>query len=166
MGGSRFVRRLLQLAVMGALVAANDGCLVLSDPDFQGQDECVPFFLTHEADPSVRDFRRIEKAEFEGSVPMRTCALTKPYFARIFLDGRLRVLEQEIPPSGDELRTVPILLPIGDLAPGCHFVEVRVSSAFRPGSDFTQPARPGDIAFLLWTFTNTTDASVLSCGGS
>jgi hypothetical protein len=166
MRGFGFVRRLLRLAVMGALVTANDGCLVLSDPDFRGQDECVPFFLTLGADPSVKDRPRIEGTEFSGNVQMRTCALTKDYVARVFVDGALK-LDQPIPPSGQETRDVPVLVDIRGLAAGCHFVELYVSSAFRPsGSDFTQPARAGDIAFLLWTFVNTTDATVASCGGS
>jgi hypothetical protein len=169
MGGRGFVRRLLRLSlkmtVMAALVPAGEGCLVLSDPDFRGQNECVPYFLTLEAVPSVRDRPRIEGTEFRGSVPVRSCALTQPYEARIFLDGVL-VRFAQIPESGSEIRPLSVFFDIQGLAPGCHFVEVFVSSKFRAsGTDFTKPERADDVTFLLWTFLNTTDATVASCGG-
>lgn len=162
MRGFRLVRRLLLLALVPA---ATGSCLVLSDPDFRGQDECVPFFLTREANPAVSSREVLTGEEFRGSVPMRTCALTLPYEARVFVDGVFTV-NQNIPPTGEELREVPVLVDIKNLSKGCHFVEVFVSSRFRAsGSDFTQPERSGDVTFLLWTFLNDTDATVTSCGG-
>lgn len=161
------VRRLLSLAgvaVMTALVPASGGCLVVSDPDFRGQDQCVPSLLLLEANPSVRERPRIEESEFSGTVPMRSCALTFDYEARIFVDGSL-VQFQRIPPNGLEIRDVPVLVDIKRLRPGCHVVEVFVSSQFRGGSDFITPERKDDIAFISWTFLNDTDASVASCGG-
>lgn len=154
------------MTIMAALVPAAEGCLVLSDPDFRGQNECVPFFLTLEADPSVRDPQRIEGTEFRGSVRMRTCALTLPYEARVFVDGEPKLFKS-VPPTGDEIRTVPVLVDIAALAPGCHFVELFVSSKFRAsGTDFSKPERANDVTYLVWTFINTTDATVASCGGA
>lgn len=171
MRGRGFVRRLLRLgskmAMMAALVPAlglvNGGCLALSEPDFRGQDECVPFFLTLGADPPLLNRTPIEKAEFSGSVQMRTCALTKDYVAHVFLDG-VPVLFTSVPPTGVELRTVPVLVDISRSSPGCHIVELYVSSKFKDGTDFTKPERRDDIAYILWTFVNSSDATVASCG--
>lgn len=167
MRGLRFVRRLLLLALVPA---ATGRCLVLSDPDFRGQDDCVPFFITHEANPLITARPRIpanvgDPTQFRGSVPLRSCALTRDYTARIFIDGSI-VSEVTVPPSGEEVRDVNVLVDVGLVPRGCHFVEVRVSSAFSPsGGDFRRPAREDDLAFLVWTFINDPDATVASCGG-
>lgn len=167
--GLGFVRRLLLLAFVPA---ATGSCVVLSDPDFRGQDDCVPFFITHQAQPLVSDRPRIpenpgDPEAFRGTVPLRTCALTKTYEARVFVDGSFRS-SQRVEPSGTEVRPVSVLLDVGQpkLVGGCHFIEVFVSSEFSPsGTDFRRPAREGDLTFLLWTFINDPDATAASCGG-
>ncbi|MBI2389622.1 MAG: hypothetical protein HYV09_08500 [Deltaproteobacteria bacterium] len=139
---------------------ALDGCVVVSDPDFRGQDECLPMFLNLEADPAQSSTPRIpasptDPIEFRGTVPLRSCALTKDYEARVFVDEEPR-LSLKIPPSGGETRNVSVVVNVDRLAPGCHIVQVYVSSRFAAG-DFRQPERPGDIDYLLWNFSN--DAS-------
>jgi hypothetical protein len=166
--GLGFVRRLLLLALVPA---ATGSCLVISDPDFRGQDDCVPFFITHQAQPLVSDRPRIPESpgdptEFRGTVPFRSCALVKDYVARIFVDGSLRS-EQVVPATGSEERTLEVSIDVGQLPQtGCHFVEVFLSTQFAAvGADFRSPARRGDLAFLLWTFVDSTDATVASCRG-
>jgi hypothetical protein len=82
----------------------------------------------------------------------------------VFVDG-VPVVIQSVPPTGVELRPVPVLVNTRDLSPGCHFVELYVSSKFKDGTDLTKPERRDDVAYILWTFINTTDATVASCGG-
>lgn len=175
----RLVRRLLGVALVPArrsparclslLVVPTllGGCLVASDPDFRGQDECVPFFLAHEAEPSTSEaHRRPESAddpeEFRASVPLRSCALTTDYVAHVFIDDDLRVIKK-IPPSGGELRDVSVLVDIAKEAetPGCHRAELYVSSNF---ADFKTPERAGDVAKISWFFFNVPDALVSNCG--
>ena len=165
-GGLRFVRRLLLLA----LVPATSSCLVLSDPDFRGQDECVPLFITHQAQPLVTSRRKIPESpgdplQFSGTVPLRSCALTKPYYARVFVDG-VNVRNQEIVASGTEIRPVEVLVDAGNLPGTCHQVEVFVSSAFASTGDLRTPARQSDLAFILWTFITDADATAGTCGAS
>lgn len=141
------------------------GCLVVSDPDFRGQDECVPFFLSYEADPSTSPAHRrpespTDPAEFRATVPLRSCALTTDYTAHVFIDNVLRVIKK-IPPTGSELREVSVLVDIGNEDPGCHLVEVFVSSNF---ADFKTPERPGDVAKIDWLFYNVAGASAEICG--
>lgn len=153
-----FVRRLLVLAVVPAL----DGCVVVSDPDFRGQDECVPAFVHHEAEPALADTPRIpanptDPVEFRGTVPLRTCALTLEYEARVFVDQELR-RSIRIEPSGSETRNVSVVVDVDRLTPGCHSVDVYVSSRFAAG-DFRQPERPGDLSYLHWRFSNDASAT-------
>lgn len=160
----RLVRRLLALTAVSNVLG---GCLVVSDPDFRGQDECVPFFLAHEADPStpgphLRPESATDPAEFRATVPMRSCALTRDYRAHVFVDNTLRVI-QRIPPTGNELRDVSILVNIGEESPGCHRVSVYVSTNF---ADFTTPDRPGDVAKIDWLFYNDQNSTAAGCGST
>lgn len=155
------VRRLLLLAVVPL---ALDGCLVLSDPDFQGQDECLPSFVNQEADPLISQTPRIpadatSPAEFRGSVPMKSCALVANYQARVFVDSEFK-LDLAVPPNGTDTRNVSVVVDVDGLSKGCHQIHLYVSRRFAPaGSDFKQPERAGDLAYLVWRFSN--DAS---CG--
>jgi hypothetical protein len=160
------VRRLLALA---AVPLALDGCLVLSDPDFQGQDECLPSFVTNEADPLLWSTPRIPAqvggpVEFRGSLPMRSCALVKTYAARVFVDGTLK-LEQAVPPNGADTRNVAVVVGVDGLSRGCHQIHLYVSSRFAPAaSDFKQPERSGDLAYVVWRFSNDASALAENCG--
>jgi hypothetical protein len=159
----RLVRRLLVIALVPTVL---DGCLVVSDPEFRGQDECVPFFLTHEADPSTSlPLRRPETAsdpaEFRATVPMRSCALVSNYKAHVFVDRNLKIIKT-LPPTGTELRDVSVLVNIADeVADGrCHRVEVLVSQNFL---DFENPARAGDVAKITWQFYNDPNTTLADC---
>ncbi len=164
----RLVRRLLGLAVVPL---ALDGCLVLSDPDFQGQDECSPSFVTNEADPLLWSTPRIpaqagDPVEFRGSVPMKSCALVKTYRARVFVDNVLK-LEQSVPATGTDSRNVAVVVAVDKLSKGCHQIHLYVSSRFAPAaSDFKQPERAGDLAYLVWRFSNDANALAENCGGA
>lgn len=162
----RLVRRLLAMALVPATLS---GCVVVSDPEFQGQDECDPFFLTQEADPSTSGFVRLTETTpdsdvFRASVPMRSCALTKNYTLNVFVDKNLRA-QTTIFPTERDLRNVPIVVDVFPerANPGCHRVEAFVSTGFT--SDFRTAARPGDVAKITWWFFNDADAPVTSCEG-
>ncbi len=140
-----------------------DGCVVVSDPDIRGQDTCVPFFLTHEADPSTSGAHRrpessTDPAEFRASVPMSSCALTRDYETHVFVDDEL-VDISKIPPTGGELRTASVLVDISGLT-GCHRIELFVSTNF---ADFKSPERPGDVAKITWTIFDKPDTAVSAC---
>jgi hypothetical protein len=159
----RLVRRLLPVVLVPTVLG---GCLVASDPDFRGQDECVPFFLTHEADPSTSETHRRPEStsdpeEFRASVPMRSCALTTDYEARVFVDNKLVDISQ-IPPTGGELRDISVLVDIAGLT-GCHTVELFISSNF---ADFKTPERSGDVAKVSWFVFNDPATPVPECGGT
>jgi len=164
----RLVRRLLGLA---AVPLALDGCLVLSDPDFQGQDECTPSFVTNEADPLLWSTPRIPAAvgdpeEFRGSVPLKSCALTKPYEVRVFVDNALRK-SGPVPASGTDTRNVAVVVNVAGLSKGCHLIHLYVSSRFAlAASDFKQPEQPGDLAYIVWRFSNDANSPAENCGGA
>jgi len=155
------VRGLLVLATMAGLL---DGCVVVSDPDIQGQDTCVPFFLAHEADPSTSGAHRrpeisTDPAEFRASVPMRSCALTFDYETHVFVDDEL-VDISKIPPTGGEIRTASVLVDLAGLSTGCHRVELFVSTNF---ANFKTPERAGDLAKITWLVFNDPNADVSTC---
>jgi hypothetical protein len=139
------------------------GCLVLSDPDFRGQDECLPSFETVDASPAVGTVFVLGSGstEFRPSVPVRSCALIKAYYAHVFVDGLIRT-QLEIVPSGGEVRTFTALVDLSDVDPGCHTVEVLVSSGFAPTS-LRNPLRPGDLAYVAWSVATSADVPVASC---
>jgi len=158
----RLVRTLLAIAVVPVL----GSCVVASDPDFQGQDQCVPFFLEHEADPSTSVFSRLTETTagsdvFRATVPMRSCALTKEYELHVFVDNNPRALTK-IFPTERELRDVSIVVDITPERdnPGCHRVEALVSTNFQ---NFRDPVRSGDLAKIVWWFSNNPDASLAGC---
>ena len=66
---------------------------------------------------------------FHATIPMRSCALANVYEARIFIDGVIKP-PLSVPPTGQELREINVDVDIRDVAPGCHKVEVYVSSRF------------------------------------
>lgn len=149
---------------------ALDGCLVLSDPDFQGEESCTPSFVAQEADPPQAGTSRFpanpgDPLEFRGTVPMKSCALVKNYDGRVFLDGELKTIIQ-IPPNGEDVRDVAVLLSLSEVPPGCHEVELYVSQLFSSSpTDLKTPARAGDLAYFVWRFVNTSDPTdALTCG--
>jgi hypothetical protein len=144
-------------------------CLVVSDPDFQGQEDCVPYALNHEADPElgswinlVPDASATERT-FRALIPISTCALAKEYTARVFIDNLLLKIIP-VPPTGTERREVSVLVDIVNigLAPGCHKVELLVSGQF--AADLRAPARPDDIAKAVWLFYDDPNVTPASCG--
>lgn len=139
------------------------GCLVTSDPDFRGQEDCVPYFVVRDADPEITSTLKLRDGALpELRVPLRSCALVKRYFVRIFVDGLLFATAQ-IEPSGQEIRTLRIGdLPVGLLQPGCHQLEVYASGAFATerGRD---PVRDDDLAYIAWWFTTVDGATFESC---
>lgn len=161
-------RRLLTLSVVPL---ALDGCVVLSDPDFQGQDECTPSFVTNEADPLLWSTPRIpaqegDPAEFRASVPLKSCALVATYRARVFLDNVIQ-REIEIPASGTDTRNVSIVQNVGSVSKGCHLIHLYVSRSFAPAAgDFKQPERPGDLAYVVWRFSNDASSLAENCGAA
>jgi hypothetical protein len=161
--GMRLAARLLLLAS----AVCSGSCLVVSDPDFRGQEDCIPFFVTQSADPSVSDTSVIltsagELPRFKGSVLMRSCALTKTYQMRVFLDGGLVHLD-DVPPTGEEQRPVTALVDFSGALPGCHDVEIYLSTRFT-AIDPRQPERQDDLAYILWRFADTGNASFTDCG--
>jgi hypothetical protein len=155
---------LARILLLGVAVCSGS-CLVVSDPDFRGQEDCIPFFVTQQAEPALASTERIpatptDPLEFRGSVPMRSCALTKIYQIRVFLDNELQP-ESTIPPTGDEERPVSVLVDLSRTKPGCHQVEVLVSSSFT--LDARTAAKPDDLAYLVWWFTNTSGAQFQDC---
>lgn len=162
--GMRLAARLLLLAA----AVCSGSCLVVSDPDFRGQEDCIPFFVTQQADPPIADKKLIlasagDAPEFRGTIPMRSCALIKNYEMRIFLDGAWQSLAT-VAPTGDEERNVSVLvnLPSGGKR-GCHEIEVYLSTRFS-AIDPRVPENPDDLAYVLWRYADTTDAKFANCG--
>ncbi len=143
-------------------VMTNASCLIVSDPDFRGQDQCTPSLLHHEADPETASTAPLEDPfAFRASIPLRSCALTRTYIAHVFADGILERIV-DVPPTGSETRTVTVLFDVGALEAGCHQVEVYVSSRFSAGN-LKVPERPDDVGYVAWWFANSPDATFESC---
>jgi hypothetical protein len=159
--GMRLAARLLLLCS----AACSGSCLVVSDPDFRGQEDCIPFFVTAEAEPAVSDKTVLlastgEVPDFH--IPMRSCALTKTYEMRVFLDGVPTRFDQ-LPPTGEEERPVTVVVDLSTSKPGCHEVEVYLSTRFS-AVDQRAAERPSDLAYVLWRFTNDSNAKFTKCG--
>ncbi|MGZ3417346.1 MAG: hypothetical protein ACXVEF_22555 [Polyangiales bacterium] len=156
-------RLLTRVLLLGAAVGSGS-CLVVSDPDFRGQEDCIPFFVTEQAVPAPNATTRIpaspgEPLEFDGNVPMRSCALTKTYQMRVFLDNVWQYA-QDVPPTGDEARPIAVILDMTGRAAGCHQVEVLVSTRFASGTDPKTTDRADDLAYMVWWFSNDTTGNV------
>lgn len=151
---------------MASSMAAVSGCLVVSDPDFRGQDECLPFFVNQAAVPPITAPTLVETGDtitFEATVPLQTCALTVQYEMRVFVGGQVRMIE-EVDPTGSETRPISIVQDISlseDLEDGCTTVELLVSRRFQGLRD---PARPGDLAYVSWQVATSPDVTVGQCG--
>jgi hypothetical protein len=159
----RVVARILLLCA----AVGSGSCLVVSDPDFRGQEDCIPFFVTQQASPALTAKTLIlassaSALEFRGDVPMRSCALTKTYEMHVFLDDDWKRLDT-VPPTGEEERNVTALVDISRAKPGCHQVEVLLSTRFS-SADPKAPERANDLAYLTWWFANDSNTKFEQCG--
>ena len=150
-------RRLLSLlrvwSSLALAVSALPSCVVTSTPTFQEPDNCPPIFLASRVDPSIQRIVVIDPTaslpEFRATVPLVSCGLAKVFEGRVFIDGRI-VLIQRLEPNGDSLRYVTLDLPVvGSLSQGCHRVELLASSAFVPGESAV-PVSQDDLADVGW----------------
>lgn len=153
--------RILAAVTMAGLALAAPGCLVLSDPEFQTEDECPPSLKMTEASPNPVAFPILTATttkafEFRASVPVDSCALTRALEARVFLDGSL-LRSSELPPNGTASRDLTVFVALDSVKQGCHVVEVLVSGRF--SSDQRQPAKAGDIGSGVWWFGVQEDAT-------
>ena len=169
-------------AVLAALVAATGSCVVSPTPTlFQDPNQCNPHFLSDQATPGIdkiasRDPTIPSEAQFTASVPLESCNLTQSYQAQVFIDSSATpvsfldekgdvVTIDDVPSNGTDLRRVQITVQVaGDLAEGCHRIELYVSGQFREPK---QPLRSGDLAVIVWFVdvhtSGSTDHGVLDC---
>ena len=128
------------------------GCVVTTAPTFTDQPDCPPSFVPNEAIPAVNKPVTIDAtdptAEFVATVPLRSCAITKVYDSRYFLDGNIYKFSA-IDPTGDTVRSTTIRVPFLNVAPGCHRIELLATTAFLAGEDRT-PQTQGDLAYIVW----------------
>lgn len=143
------------LLVPLALVPAS--CVVVTTPTYQEVDDCPPNILSAEASPPANKVVRIELstdgtrlADFAGSVTVRSCATAKPYKGRVFLDGRL-YNEIVILPKGESTRDpTSVGVVLEGLAPGCHLIELVVSTDWVADLLFRTPFKQGDVDNIAW----------------
>ncbi len=128
------------------------GCVVTTAPSYNDQPDCPPSFIPSEADPPVNVpktiFANDPTAEFVGTVALRSCAVTKTYAARYFLDGNIFKFGV-IDPTGDTTRSTTFHVPFLNVAPGCHRVELLATTAFL-ATEFRTPQTQGDLAYIVW----------------
>ncbi len=75
------------------------------------------------------------------------------------LDALLPEDDRRVLPTGTLERSMTIRIPLVRLTPGCHKVELRVTSNFDGGANFREPVEDGDIAQAVW-FIRVTDETV------
>jgi hypothetical protein len=135
---------------------------VTTAPSYNEQPDCPPSFLADEASPSIRQPEHINAndptASFTATVPLHSCAVTKKYEARWFLDNEVHFTT--VFPTGDAVRSTSLNVPFLNVAPGCHRVEFLVTTHFLSG-DPRAPETAGDLADIVW-FVDVTDGT----GGS
>ncbi|GAC1546818.1 MAG: hypothetical protein NVS3B10_10750 [Polyangiales bacterium] len=139
--------------IFAVAATALPSCVVTSTPTFQEPDNCPPIFLASRVEPPIPRIVVIDPTaslpEFRATVPLVSCGLAKVFEGRVFIDGRI-VLIQPLEPNGESLRYVNLRLPVvGSLSQGCHRVELLASSAFVPG-DPAVPVRQDDLADVVW----------------
>jgi len=156
--------RLARLSATLATAACTGSCLVVSDPDFRGQEDCVPYFVTNEAEPLLNVKTRVSTNRFDGNVPLRSCALAKTYELHVFLDGAQHSAPS-VDPNGSDERPVTIGVDLTSVQPGCHQVEIYASSKFDANDPRkADPDKPRDLAYLVWWFADTSDTKFEECG--
>ncbi len=153
---------------MAAPLASGSGCLVVSDPDFRGQNDCLPYFVNQSAEPTttrptVVTIGEDGRATFRASVPMQTCALTAEYEARVFVGGVAGEFSR-IQSTGSETRVVSVVQDVSASAfdDGCITIELLVSRSFR--GSLRVPERADDLAYIAWQVATSPDVTVGQCG--
>lgn len=154
----RLLEGLLVRTVLAAVTCSLlPGCVVTTVPSFNDQADCPPSFVANEAIPSINKPVTINAndptASFVATVPLHSCAVTKTYDARWFLDNEIHFTK--VDPTGDAVRSTSIRVPFLNVAPGCHRIEFLATTAFLAGEDRT-PQTQGDLADIVW-FVDVTD---------
>jgi hypothetical protein len=165
-------RRLHLLGLVTPLLAL-EGCIVTSAPTYSAPDQCPPSFVQNEADPPVSEFKKFDATakslEFDATVSVRSCAVTKQLEGRLFFDNKLT---NNVPviPNGALERTASFKLALEPSSAKCHKIEYLVTSQGFSGSasDFRTPAVQGDLASIVWWIDITDGAghSIDTCPGS
>lgn len=172
------LRSTLVRALLGTATTTTCSCVVNPAPTpFQDPTQCPPYFVPDQADPHINKFKIIDPstgtAQFQASVPIKSCALSKQFIGRVFVDGNHSSFIQEtvFQPTGTDTRSAIISVPISGsetLTEGCHIIELLASSAFAPG-EVRQPAQSGDLAYVVWfvyvhaTKPGVTDTTIPEC---
>ena len=137
-------------------IAAAGACVVNpSASQFSSQDSCPPYFLVDQAKPPTSAIKLIDPStpdnEFTATVPIRSCAIAKPFIGRTFIDGQSIIIHEDVfGPNGTDTRNANITIPVlGTVSDGCHRIELYASSGFAPG-DVRTPATLGDLAYISW----------------
>jgi hypothetical protein len=154
------------LTLTSVVVAAGEACVVSPTAStFSSQDSCPPTFAPDDSSTSTNYIVALDPSKvdaFNASVPLRSCATTKDFVGRTFVDRQpFFVHEDSFLASGGDTRVATIGIPVASTAlsnEGCHLVELYASSAFAVG-DLRTPATPGDLAYISWfVYTHTAGA--------
>jgi len=157
--------RRLQSLLFVTLPLVGQGCLVTDAPTYSAPDLCPPSFVHNEADPPVGEHKifntkdKSQPLEFTATVPVRSCAIAKKLYSRVFVDNKLTT-PAEVNPNGTRERTARFTVPLAGLSSACHKIEFLVTGEFS-GTDFRTPTNQGDLDSIVWWIDITDDGTTM-----